>query len=447
MAILGVPLDNNQMVLTRRRDFKWAFMNLDENNDPEQFPGGSMYFELETGNEANARQQVEVKAASGGVYRFIYDGHMTPDIDYYDVSQAPQAMAGDIQDALEALPNIAPGEVVVHPAQLYPIWEIKFTVNAARNEIQNISFSGMSGNTGPVPTGGNFRLTYKNKTTPNITYPATPTVVQTALQALPTIGTGNVLVTSDGFGGFNVEFIGTLTGTNVDQIVGQAQGNGFGLIPKAGWFVPKNKVANIYVKTVVGGVAKLSEQLVNTLNLTVNDYYDQFEDLLGVDITYRVEDTQNITLIVKSQRPYTESALLTYQVDVKGNALEQSFNATVGYDETFQSVVLDFYWNHVYEIEFIGAKGLSEQPTLLVDVSDLEGAFNEQDVEVTVLERGKGRLTKWPFVIDGALATLSVESEEADLISDRTPWQLVFLPTGEAEGGDALARGTVRVQQ
>jgi hypothetical protein len=446
MAILGVPLDNNQMVLTRRRDFKWAFMNLDENNDPEQFPGGSMYFELETGNEANARQQVEVKAASGGVYRFIYSGHMTPDIDYYDVSQAPQAMAGDIQDALEALPNIAPGEVIVHPAQLYPIWEIKFTANASRDEIQNISFSGLANNKGAKPTGGTFRLTYKNKTTGNITYPPTASTIQSALAALTTIGNGNVLVTDDGQQGFNVQFIGTLAGTNVDQIVAVTKGVGFGLKPAPDWFWGTGG-AKIIVSTVVGGISKLSEQLVNTLNLTVNEYYDQFEDLLGVDITYRIEDTQNITLVVKSQRPYDESALLTYQVDVKGNALEQSFNNTVGYDETFASVVLDFYWNHVYEIEFIGNKGLMEQPTLLVDVSDLEGEFNEQDVVVTVLERGKGRVTKWPFVIDGALATLKVESEEADKIGDRTPWQLVFLPTGEAEGGDALARGTVRVQQ
>lgn len=55
---------------------------------------------------------------------------------------------------------------------------------------------------------------------------------------------------------------------------------------------------------------------------------------------------------------------------------------------------------------------------------------------------------QWPFSIAGHLATIKVESTEVDAIPARgTKWQLVFLPTGEPAGGDAITRGTVKVQE
>ena len=55
-------------------------------------------------------------------------------------------------------------------------------------------------------------------------------------------------------------------------------------------------------------------------------------------------------------------------------------------------------------------------------------------------------VTQWDFTIVGSLASLKVESTDSDLIPDRTPWQLVFLPTGEAAGGDPVALGLVSRQ-
>lgn len=54
--------------------------------------------------------------------------------------------------------------------------------------------------------------------------------------------------------------------------------------------------------------------------------------------------------------------------------------------------------------------------------------------------------TTWSFNISGDTASLKVESEAVNLIPNRTRWQLVFRVTGEAAGGDAVARGTVMVQ-
>ena len=53
---------------------------------------------------------------------------------------------------------------------------------------------------------------------------------------------------------------------------------------------------------------------------------------------------------------------------------------------------------------------------------------------------------KWDFVIVDDLASLKVESAAADLIPNRSKWQLVFLEDGEVAGGDPVARGQVKVQ-
>lgn len=50
---------------------------------------------------------------------------------------------------------------------------------------------------------------------------------------------------------------------------------------------------------------------------------------------------------------------------------------------------------------------------------------------------------RWTFDIVGSRATLKVESEEVSRVPDRALWQLVFLATGEAAGGDPIDRGRV----
>lgn len=59
----------------------------------------------------------------------------------------------------------------------------------------------------------------------------------------------------------------------------------------------------------------------------------------------------------------------------------------------------------------------------------------------------KPTATVWSFSIAGSTATLKVESTAVDVIPARTRWQLVFRETGEAAGGDPLARGTVSIQE
>lgn len=68
---------------------------------------------------------------------------------------------------------------------------------------------------GGSPTGGTFTLTYAGQTTSGIAYNAAASAVQSALEALSTIGSGNATVTGSAGGPYTVviETPGTLTGS------------------------------------------------------------------------------------------------------------------------------------------------------------------------------------------------------------------------------------------
>lgn len=78
---------------------------------------------------------------------------------------------------------------------------------------------------------------------------------------------------------------------------------------------------------------------------------------------------------------------------------------------------------------------------------DCDGVATDFPAGRLYFELSTDPLTVWDFAIEGDVATIKVESEEADLIPNRTKWQLVFLPDGEDEGGDPVALGTVSVQK
>lgn len=89
------------------------------------------------------------------------------------------------------------------------------------NAVQQVSMSG-------PPTAGTFTLTYGGQTTAAIAYNATAAAVSTALQAISSIGSGNVECTGGPLPGsaVNVTFIGTLglqpitTMTHTDSLTG-----------------------------------------------------------------------------------------------------------------------------------------------------------------------------------------------------------------------------------
>ncbi|EFV12957.1 DUF7264 domain-containing protein [Segniliparus rugosus] len=432
MSVVGVELEPDPLVLTRFRDFRFMFENLDENRLPTPFPPGKLYFELDTGGAHNAMQEVSVIAASGGTYKLGVFGEYSPDIDYYDATTNPYGMQGDITDALEAIPSVGAGNVKVGAGRLIPVWEITLTLNAAHNEIQEVKLYGN-------PTGGTFRLNYSGQTTADIPFGADAATVQSKLSALSTIGAGNAAVTKIDNYTYRVEFVGALAGTDVQQILGFGWGLGWGL---TGGLFP-----GVRTSTITNGLAQLNEQLMNLINTTVNGLFNSFDSLLGVDIEFSVSQAKNAKLTVTSLKSYDEQGLITFGVNVTSNMIESVINSVAQLVGLFSTVHVDFYWNHVYQVEFVGALSDTYVPPIAPDTTALTGVNNEQRVEVSVIRPGKARMTIWPFTIDGAKATIKVESEQVDLIEPRTRWQLVFLPEGEPAGGDPVARGRVMVQE
>jgi len=85
-----------------------------------------------------------------------------------------------------------------------------YTASIDVNEVQTVTITG-------TPTGGTFTLTFGGQTTANIAYDAAAGAVQTALQALSTIGASNATVTGGPGPGtpYVVTFVAGLANTNV----------------------------------------------------------------------------------------------------------------------------------------------------------------------------------------------------------------------------------------
>jgi hypothetical protein len=83
----------------------------------------------------------------------------------------------------------------------------------AVNEVQTITITGS-------PTGGTFTLTYKGATTTAITYNANAAAVQAALEALPTVQSGQVVGAGGALPATPVTITGAnlFAGKNIDQI-------------------------------------------------------------------------------------------------------------------------------------------------------------------------------------------------------------------------------------
>ncbi|ACE79933.1 hypothetical protein Pukovnik_6 [Mycobacterium phage Pukovnik] len=316
MADIGIRVDGDSLVLWRGRDFKWVFENLDANQNPVNYPPGKLFFELQTGGEHNALHQVYVTGATGGTYSLNLNGTDTPPIDFNDVSENPQGLPGDIQDAVDAA--LGAGNGIVHPVSLFPAWTLNFTLNSAK---------------------------------------------------------------------------------------------------------------------------PLNEQLVNTINKAANDFFDTFDQLLGVDVEMTVTDTLHFQLKVTSRRSFDEVGVVTFAVNVTSTAVKNFFNGFAGLIGVVNTVSTDFYWNRTYSIEFVNALGLQPIPPSTANITNLVGT--NKAVTVTVEEPGRHPLTIWDFVIEESIASIKIESEKADEIGRGTKWQLVFLPEGEPAGGDPIALGTV----
>lgn len=107
------------------------------------------------------------------------------------------------------------GSVFIAPYSAPPITAL--TSGGATNEVQTVTIGG-------TPTGGTFTLTFNGSATSGIAYNAVASAVQSALQALSSVGAGNATVGGGPGPGtpYTVTFTGTLAGTDVPVMTGSA---------------------------------------------------------------------------------------------------------------------------------------------------------------------------------------------------------------------------------
>ena len=425
MATIGVDSGGDDFVVWANRDFRWKMKNLNDNGVEENYPPGDLYAEFDVGGQQNARQRVEIVQAEGGTYTLEVGGAVTDPIDYYDKTENPYDQGVDVTDALEALPTVGPGNVKVHPARLTPAWEIHLELNAGVNEVQQILTRRVA--------GGNWRAVYDGEQSVNISGTADAAEVQAALEGISTIGANNVVVreipgTGTDQNGWTVEFVGALAAQPVDTIV--AIGWGFP------FYFLTGVLPTISTTVLVPGTAKLSETMVNLINTEVNRFFDQLENLFGVDLTYVITDEKNMYLQAVSRKDYDEHGFITFAIDITQNALEGAFNAITGFTNIFAGLTINFYWNHKYEVEFINQLGEMPQNPIIPDTSSLTSSHWTPTMPVTVLNEGHRRKKYWHADIAGSEADFYVPADQVDEVPQRAPFQVVFYPavnTGEQQ--------------
>ena len=454
MADFGIDLERDEIILQRGRDYKWVFENTDEQNAPIPYPAGSMFYELYTGGEHNCIQQVEILQSDGGFYKLGYNGAQSDPIDYYDATDTPYDLTIDVRSALENIPAIGAGNVRVSRTGLNPVWHLNFELTGtSRNEIQQLNIVNLLGWLGEQLGEGYMVLSYRETDIEEpIRFESSAAEIQAALETIPQIGVGNVIVTSvAGSNGtkYNIEYVGLLAARDIDLIQVRAYSRNAGDFFGGG--TTGNLLTRFSTKTIQNGRrAILDGRMIDLLSRKINDFFDVFDESPDLSLEFDIESNTDFTVICRSLKGYTEIDLLTFDVIFGANTLKTYLNNYLLLSGAITTVTVDQYWNHSYTVEFINEMADRPHPLLVGDASTLTTDITEVTVvpkiRTTMLERGQRATTIWPFDIVGSVANLKVESEDADMIGNRTPWQLVFLPDGEPAGGDPVARGVVRVQ-
>jgi hypothetical protein len=132
--------------------------------------------------------------------------------------------------------------------------------NVGAHEKQTVTITGS-------PTGGTFTLTLDGQTTAAIAYNATAATVEAALEALSTIGQGNVQVTGAAGGPYTVEFVGELADRNVSAMTADGSGLTGGTTPGVTIATATAGVGEVVAGTVVPGFADTTAKKLFRIDL------------------------------------------------------------------------------------------------------------------------------------------------------------------------------------
>lgn len=193
------------------------------------------------------------------------------------------------------------------------------------NCVQTLTISG-------VPTGGTFKLRYKGAETATIAYNAANTVVQSALEALTTIGAGNVAVVGSAGGPWTVTFQAAMAGRECDILElslnsftgGTAPTVTIAMTTKGGWieYATAPMVAGkstVYMATVYANLAagKITE---------LKEFGWESGDNLDPDDTF---DNTSLTFASLTEKPTTIAVTLGVQADSNAQTMRKDTRSQV----------------------------------------------------------------------------------------------------------------------
>lgn len=180
-------------------------------------------------------------------------------------------------------------------------------INAATNEVQTVTITG-------GPTAGTFTLTYGGQTTAAIAYNATAAAVGTALEALSTIGAGNVATAGGPLPGaaVAVTFQGALGARNVATMTATSSLTG-GTTPTVtvaettpGYASSATPTATSDVYLVADSTATMYLSYVGTASGTIRVWLSDGTDWYkGASHTFNSADGKTAVAIAVPSRGFT----------------------------------------------------------------------------------------------------------------------------------------------
>jgi RHS repeat-associated protein len=174
----------------------------------------------------------------------------------------------------------------------------------AADDVQQVALTGS-------PTGGTFTLSFNGQTTSALAFNSSAAAIQSALQALSSIGTNNVLVAGPAGGPWQVRFVGSLGGTTVAALTG----NGAGL---TGGTSPSVSIA----LTSQGGDAGREQQVTDPRGLVTKTDYDLLGRTVRTMQAFTAFSPSNAADLTTEYTYDGDNNRLTVKVDLPGGAYQ-----------------------------------------------------------------------------------------------------------------------------
>ena len=328
--------------------------------------------ETTAGNGTNEVQRISAPIASGGTFRLSFDNgsitRTTGDLPF-------DATVGEVQSALESLTSIGgPQNVIVSGTNGGP-WEVEFTGDLAAQEQVELSVDGsglvfdvtppaatevQSGGGGnnelqslssPVASGGTFTLTFNDggtaRTTAGIPFDASPAQLESALEDLTNVSSGDVSVSGAAGGPWQVEFVGGLADTD------------FSLLAVDGSGLTGSPVVTEQVAHVAGG------NEVQTVSLLPAAGGGEFTLTFDGETTSPLPDDATAADVQQELQALASLAGGTVEVT--------STNPTGG----------------PWQVEFTGRFAATDQPAISGEASDVSGGFDDSEINVVLDDPGR----------------------------------------------------------